>query len=256
MGNGNVHGLADDRAGRMQLRRHEGELVKVVEIILAAIAALAVEIQHIGCAIHRHENGFASADRDGAFGISRVHRVFGRNFSDERHELGAVDAHPITLHIGACGFPHGRGFVVAEVDAGFFEYPAGLPMDEFDCLIGHDVVERYLAFENREAGNGCGAQLTPALAPAGAPGAARSNRAIVNQVLDARQGRGAFSHHRALSGFIQHSRVWRTPDSCFATIRSTSAKASQAVAAVCAAASAVSQERKSCAAGESLPTSA
>ena len=56
----------------MQGGQHVSQLVKVVEVVKRTIAAHIVEVAHIGCAIHRHENLVLAADRYGTLGVSRM----------------------------------------------------------------------------------------------------------------------------------------------------------------------------------------
>ena len=155
---------------------------------MAAVAPLALEIEHVGRSVHGHEDRVAPADRDGALRVAGVHGVFGGDLADQLHELGAIDPHPVAIDRRAGLAPHGDRLVVAELDADFLEDLAGFVVDELDRFVRHDVVERDAALEHRERRDGCGPQLPPSFAPAGPPGGRGGDRSGIDQFLDVHHG--------------------------------------------------------------------
>ena len=181
-----------------------GELVEVVEVLLASIASRAVEIEHVGRPVHRHEYRVAAPDRHASRRVARVHRVFGRDLADELHELGAVDPHPVAVDVAARRLPHGGRFVVAKLDADLLEDLARLVVNELDRFIRHDVVDGDLAHQGGERHRRRRAQLPAAFAAACPPRASRCDGSSLDQFLDARHVRRAFSH-RPASHWRDHS---------------------------------------------------
>ena len=102
-------------------RREVGEFVEIVEVLFPAIAPLALEIEHVGRAVHGHEDRVAPTHGDGALGVAGVHGVFGGYLGNKLHELGAIDPHPVAIDLCPRLPPQGDRFVIAELDAYFLE---------------------------------------------------------------------------------------------------------------------------------------
>lgn len=105
----------------MQRRRHECQLVEIVQILELAVSAVVVEVANIRRAIHRYENGILAADADRALGIARVEGEFRWHLGDQSHQQVPVDPDAGVLYIGPGCLPHFNGFVVAKLAAHLFQ---------------------------------------------------------------------------------------------------------------------------------------
>ena len=118
-----LHRLANDRARRMQRRRHVGELVEIVEVVKRAVAAR-------DCRGRAHRARHTSARKRCCLppiltvrcGIAGIEREFGRDWSTPAPSADRRSMRTrVPLHIGAGRLPHGGRLIVAELAADFLE---------------------------------------------------------------------------------------------------------------------------------------
>jgi hypothetical protein len=169
----------------MERRRQIGKLVEVLEIVERAVAALIVEVAHIGRAIHRHEHAVRPADADAARRVAGVERELRRDGRHQLQEERTVDPDPMAAHIRTRPAPHARRFIVAEVDAHFLQDLHRLLVNELDGFRGHQLIDRNFAGQSRQGGDGRRALHQPGLATA-SPSARRAH--LLRQLFDIDHG--------------------------------------------------------------------
>ena len=145
-----VHRLADDAAGEVHGRGEMRKLVERVQVFEGAVAAPVVEVEHERGAVGRHEHHVAPADGDASLRIAGGEGERLRRLRDQFHEQRAIDAHAVTVDVGARLLPVRDRLVVAEVDADLFEDSHRGIVDPFDTFLVEHFVIGQREFERRQ----------------------------------------------------------------------------------------------------------
>ena len=97
-------------------------------------------------------------------------KLRGADSGDDRLEEPRLEAHALSLHVGARLAPQRqRGRVAAELDADLLEDPIGGPIDEVQAFLVQQAVGRNPAPHSRNRGGSRGGAALPAGAGAGSP---------------------------------------------------------------------------------------
>ena len=117
----------------------------------------------------------ATADGDAALGVAGRQGEPLRRLRDQLHEQRAIDAHAVTVDVGAHLLPVRDRLVVSKVDADLFEDSHRGIVDTLDALLVEHFVIGQREFERRQHRCGCSDPRAVPGRAAAAPGSASSH---------------------------------------------------------------------------------
>ena len=155
---GNVHRLADDPPGVVQVGDGVMDLHELAEVVEPGVAPARVEVVHEGRTPGRAEHGVAAADGDGVRGVAGMLRELARGAGpDDPAAHAGLEAHPLAVHGGArIAEDREDPGVAAKLHPDVPEQAVGVALDEVEALLVEDVERGERAADAGCAGSGGG----------------------------------------------------------------------------------------------------